>query len=75
MDARSERTLIARIQKELSSDNFDSTVVVITHRTSLLTLVDRVIVLDDGKIVGSGSVDAFTENSFVVPLSVTSFIL
>jgi len=59
MDARSERTLIARIQKELSSDNFDATVVVITHRTSLLSLVDRVIVLDDGKLVGSGSVDAF----------------
>jgi len=55
MDARSERNLIAR----LKDTELKCTVIVITHRTSLLALVDRVIVVDDGKIVGSGSVDAF----------------
>ena len=55
MDARSERNLIAR----LKDTQLNCTVIVITHRTSLLALVDRVIVVDDGKIVGSGSVDAF----------------
>lgn len=59
MDARSERTLIARLKEHLSTDTFNSTVIVITHRTSLLALVDRVVVVDDGKIVGIGSVDAF----------------
>lgn len=59
MDARSERALIARLKRELSDEKFDATVVVITHRTSLLSLVDRVIVVDDGKLVGSGTVDAF----------------
>ena len=59
MDARSERLLIARLKEQLSDDTFKSTVIVITHRTSLLALVDRVIVVDDGKIVGTGSVDAF----------------
>jgi len=55
MDARSERSLIARLKET----KLDCTVIVITHRTSLLALVDRVIVVDDGKIVGAGSVDAF----------------
>ncbi|MAW25354.1 MAG: type I secretion system permease/ATPase [Gammaproteobacteria bacterium] len=55
MDARSERNLIARLKET----QLNCTVIVITHRTSLLALVDRVIVIDDGKIVGSGSVDAF----------------
>ena len=55
MDARSERNLIAR----LKDTKLDCTVIVITHRTSLLALVDRVIVVDDGRIVGAGSVDAF----------------
>ena len=55
MDARSERNLIARLKET----HIESTVIVITHRTSLLALVDRVIVVDDGKIVGAGSVDAF----------------
>ena len=30
----------------------------ITHRTSLLTLVDRIIVMDRGKIVADGPRDA-----------------
>lgn len=55
MDARSERALIAR----LKDASLKATIVIITHRTSLLALVDRVVVVDEGKIVGSGSVDAF----------------
>lgn len=55
MDARTERRFIERLEKE----KFDSTLIIITHRTSLLALVDRVIVVDQGKIVGAGSVDSF----------------
>lgn len=55
MDARSERTLI----DNLKNHRFDGTMIVITHRTSLLALVDRVLVIDHGKIVGEGSVEAF----------------
>jgi ATP-binding cassette subfamily C protein LapB len=33
--------------------------IVITHRTSLLALVDRVLVIDNGKVVGEGSVESF----------------
>jgi len=55
MDARSERALIENLQNH----RFEGTMIVITHRTSLLALVDRVLVLDNGKIVGEGSVEAF----------------
>ena len=55
MDARSERALIAR----LKDASLKATIVIITHRTSLLALVDRVVVVDEGRIVGTGSVDAF----------------
>ena len=37
------------------------TLVVITHRTSLLELVDRIIVIDAGKIVADGSKDQVVE--------------
>ena len=48
---------------ELSENNFknrlstiikDKTVVLITHKPSLLSLVDRLIVVDDGKIIADG---------------------
>lgn len=55
MDARSERALI----ENLKNHRFEGTMIVITHRTSLLALVDRVLVVDNGKIVGEGSVEAF----------------
>ena len=59
MDARSEALLISRLKKS----ELNATLVVITHRTSLLALVDRVLVVDDGKIVASGSVEAFLSAS------------
>jgi len=48
---------------ELSENNFkrnlariveDKTLIIITHKPSILTLVDKIIVVDDGKIVASG---------------------
>lgn len=59
MDARSERALI----ENLKNHRFNGTMIVITHRTSLLALVDRVLVIDNGKIVGEGSVEAFLNAS------------
>ena len=55
MDARTEKNFIDRFKKY----NAEATILLITHRTSLLSLVDKVIVVDKGKIVGSGSVQAF----------------
>jgi ATP-binding cassette subfamily C protein LapB len=50
MDNSSEE----HIKRELASVAADKTLVLITHRASLLELVDRVIVMDAGKIVADG---------------------
>jgi ATP-binding cassette, subfamily C, bacterial LapB len=50
MDIQSEAALIGRLKGVLDG----RTLIVITHRTSLLDLVDRVIVIDGGKVVADG---------------------
>jgi ATP-binding cassette subfamily C protein LapB len=50
MDTTSERQVIERMKLAFK----DSTVVVITHRATLLDLVDRVLVLDGGKVIADG---------------------
>ena len=55
MDARSEQTFVAKFQKA----EFDSTLILITHRTSLLSFVDRVIIMEYGKIAGMGTTEQF----------------
>ncbi|HSI59294.1 MAG TPA: type I secretion system permease/ATPase [Ideonella sp.] len=51
----------AAITQRLSDVARDKTVVLVTHRTSLLTLVSRVIVIDGGKIVADGPRDRIME--------------
>ena len=55
MDARSEQTFVQRFKKE----TFESTLLVITHRTSLLSLVDKVIIMENGKVAGMGTTEQF----------------
>ncbi len=55
MDARTERMFI----ESFRSEKIPSTLILITHRTSLLALVDRVIVMDEGKVAGIGSAESF----------------
>ena len=50
MDVQNEAEVIARLKSEMA----DRTLVIVTHRTSLLDLVDRVIVVDQGRIVADG---------------------
>jgi ATP-binding cassette subfamily C protein LapB len=50
MDVQNERDVIARLKDEAK----DRTLIVITHRTSLLDLVDRVIVIEDGRVGADG---------------------
>jgi ATP-binding cassette subfamily C protein LapB len=56
MDIQSEAALIARLKGVLA----DRTLIVITHRTSLLELVDRMIVIENGKVVADGPKSQFT---------------
>ena len=53
MDLQSENALIARLEGELKG----KTVVLVTHRRSMLKLVDRIIILDKGKVVAAGPRD------------------
>ena len=50
MDVQNEAAVIQNIKSQMQ----DSTMVIITHRTSLLDLVDRVIVIGDGKVQADG---------------------
>lgn len=53
MDIQSENALIARLEPELKG----KTVVLVTHRQSMLRLVDRIIILEKGKIIAAGPRD------------------
>jgi len=53
MDAQTEGALIQRLQEELKG----RTLVLITHRPPLLQLVQRIILMDGGKIVSDGPRD------------------
>lgn len=50
MDIQTEKEVISRLKAASQLQ----TLVVVTHRTSLLALVDRVIIVDQGKIIADG---------------------
>lgn len=50
MDTATEADLIARLREATPG----KTLIVVTHRSSVLELVDRVIVLDKGKVIADG---------------------
>jgi len=54
MDAQTEKLFIERLGLALSPEQ---TLIVSTHRTSMLRIVDRVIVVDNGRIVADGPRD------------------
>ncbi|WP_180978293.1 type I secretion system permease/ATPase [Halomonas urumqiensis] len=57
MDHASEESFKTQLKQYAQS----KTMVVVTHRTSLLSLVDRIIVIDAGKIVADGPRDKVVE--------------
>ena len=54
MDSQTETALIQRLQQELK----DRTLILITHRPPLLQLVQRIILMDRGKVIADGPRDA-----------------
>jgi ATP-binding cassette, subfamily C, bacterial LapB len=54
MDMASERQLIARLNEAIPEDR---TLIVCTHRHSMLALVNRLLVVDGGRIVADGPKD------------------
>lgn len=54
MDTQTEAVFLQHLQRATAG----KTLVVVTHRPSLLTLVERILVVDDGKVVADGPKDA-----------------
>lgn len=50
-----------RLKRHLTDLTEGRTLIVVTHKTSLLSLVDRIIVLDQGRLVADGPKDAVLE--------------
>ncbi len=57
MDNTTESMVTSRLQESVK----DKTLLLVTHKASLLTMVERLIVLDNGKIVADGPKDAVIE--------------
>ena len=53
MDRQTEKSFINRLQNIVG----DKTLIVVTHKTSLLQLVDRVIIVENGQIIVDGPKD------------------
>ena len=51
----------AQITRALTEFTVGKTVVLVTHRTSMLAMVDRVVVVDGGKVVADGPRDRVLE--------------
>jgi len=58
MDRQSEKAFVNRLSKIVK----DETLILITHKTSILSLVDRIIILDDGKVIADGPKDKILSN-------------
>ncbi|GAB11000.1 putative iron-siderophore ABC transporter permease/ATP-binding protein [Gordonia araii NBRC 100433] len=61
LDAITERAVVDALEETRG----ERTAVIVTHRPALVSLADRVIVLDDGKIVDSGKVDELLDRGGV----------
>jgi len=57
MDHQSE----AQLRKRLGEASATKTILLVTHRTALLDLVDRLIVIDNGHIVADGPKEQVVE--------------
>ena len=61
MDKQSEKQFITRMKGIVA----DKTLVVVTHKTSLLTLVDRIIIVEDGMIIADDTKEKILINWWV----------
>ena len=51
-----------RFKKELNSKTKDATVLIVAQRISTILHADQIVVLDEGKVVGTGTHDELMKN-------------
>ena len=52
----------ARVRSALSEVSADATVVIVAQRISTVAAADQIIVIDDGKVVGTGTHESLSAN-------------
>ena len=57
MDSLTEQALIKRLAQEV----IEGTTIIVTHKMSILKLIDRLIVMDNGKIIADGNKETVLE--------------
>jgi ATP-binding cassette subfamily C protein LapB len=57
MDMQAEESFVRHIREEIK----DKTFILITHRLHLLTLVDRLILIEQGRVLAEGPKDKVME--------------
>jgi ATP-binding cassette subfamily C protein LapB len=57
MDSSTESTLIKRLKK----NTIENTLIIVTHKMTILELVNKLIVIENGKLVADGSKDSILE--------------
>ena len=65
MDKQAETSFINKLEEIIK----DKTLVLVTHKTSLLKLVDRVIILENGKVVADGTKEEIFKTSKNIKVS------
>ena len=65
MDKQAETAFINKLEEIIK----DKTLVLVTHKTSLLKLVDRVIILENGKVVADGTKEEIFKTSKNIKVS------
>lgn len=67
MDAQTEAHFVEQLKRVMQ----DQTLLLVTHRPSLLTLVDRLLVMDEGKVAMDGDKAAVLAQLSTVPKTLT----
>lgn len=69
-----DTVLVEKIKTVLENLKQDHTIILITHKKEVMKIADKIIVLNQGKIVGQGSHDELiTNNAYYIDLQTNNY--